>query len=45
MDEATSMVSKGHFACMCVEIDLEKPLISKFQLRLKVTKIEYGRIH
>ena len=30
---------------MCVEIDLEKPLISRFQLKRKVGKIEYEGIH
>ena len=45
IDEARSLVSRGHFAHMCVEIDLEKPLISKFQLRHKVTKIGYEGIH
>ena len=44
-DEATSLVSRGHFAHMCMEINLEKPLISKFQLRHKIRKIEYEGIH
>ena len=30
---------------ICMEIDLEKPLISKFQLKRKVRKIEYEGIH
>ena len=44
-DEATSLVSRGHFARMCVEINLEKSLISKFQLKRKVRKIEHEGIH
>ena len=34
IDEATSLVSKGHFVRMCLEIDFEKLLISKFHFRL-----------
>ena len=45
IDEAISLVSRDHFLCICMEIDLEKPLISKFQLRRKVRKIEYEGIH
>ena len=45
INEATSLVSRGHFARMCMEIDLEKLLISKFQLMHKVRKIEYKCIH
>ena len=45
IDESTSLVSRGHFAYMCMEIDLEKPLISKFQLMRKTRKIEYEGIH
>ena len=45
IDEATSLVSMGHFARICVEIDLKTPLISKFQLRRKVRKIECEVIH
>ena len=32
IDEATSLVSQGLFARMCVMVDLDKPLISKFEL-------------
>ena len=45
IDEVTSLVSRDHFARMCMEIDLEKPLISKSQLRHKERKIEYESIH
>ena len=40
IDEARFLVSRGHFAHVCMEIDLEKPLIFKFQLKRKVKKIE-----
>ena len=40
-EEITSSVSRGHFVRMCMKFDLEKQLISKFQLRRKVRKIEY----
>ena len=45
IDEATSLVSRGYFARMCLEIDLEIPMISKFQLKCKVRKIEYDGIN
>ena len=46
IDEGTSLLKRpGHFAYMCVEIDLEKSLISMFQLRRKVRKIYYKGIH
>ena len=44
-DEATSLVSRDHFVHLCVEINLEKPMISKFQLRRKIREIEYEDIH
>ena len=44
-DEATSLALRGHFARMCMEIDLEKLSISKFQLKCKVRKIKYKDIH
>lgn len=45
IDEETSLVSRGKFARMCVEIDITKPLISKFKLRKKVRRIEYEGMH
>ena len=45
IDEATSLASRGHFARICVEIDLKMSMISKFHLRLKVRKIDYKGIH
>ena len=34
IDSTTSMASRGHFARLCVEVDLTKPLVSKFTLIL-----------
>ena len=31
IDTAISLVSRGHFARLCVEVDLSKPLISNFK--------------
>ena len=45
IDYATSLVSRGHFARICIEVDLEKPLVSKFELRSKVRRVEYEGIH
>ncbi|XP_073015397.1 uncharacterized protein [Primulina eburnea] len=45
VDQATSMVSRGKFARMCVEVDITKPLLAKFKLRRRVRKIEYEGIH
>ena len=46
IDEAISLLKRpGHFAYMCVEIDLEKSLISMFRLRSNVRKIYYKCIH
>ncbi|XP_019190016.1 PREDICTED: uncharacterized protein LOC109184469 [Ipomoea nil] len=41
IDETTSIGSKGRFARMCAEVDLTKPLLSKFTAKLKVRHIEY----
>ena len=32
VDEAISLVSRVHFMRICVEVDLSKPLLSKFKL-------------
>lgn len=39
IDEATSLVSRGKFTRMCVEIDITKPLVSKFILRKKFEEL------
>ena len=45
VDEATGNISRGLFARVCVELDLAKHLLSKFELRRRVRKIEYKGIH
>lgn len=39
------MVSRGRFARMCIEVNITKPLLSKFKLRRRVRCIEYEGIH
>lgn len=45
MDNVTSLVSKGKFARVCIEIDISKPLLSKFTLDWKLWPIVYEGIH
>ena len=45
MDDATSLVYKGLYARICVEVELQKPLVSKFMLRKRVRRLEYEGIH
>ncbi|XP_031130711.1 uncharacterized protein LOC116032350 [Ipomoea triloba] len=44
VDTTTSLVSIGRFARVCVELDLTKPLLSKFTLGGEVIPIEYEGI-
>ena len=45
IDQTTGLVSRGKFARLCVEVDITKPLLSKFKLRRRVRRIEYEGIH
>ncbi|XP_019158181.1 PREDICTED: uncharacterized protein LOC109154898 [Ipomoea nil] len=45
VDQATSLVSRGMFARICVEVDITKPLISKFKYEDKVRSVAYEGIH
>ncbi|XVF67807.1 hypothetical protein PTKIN_Ptkin10aG0151500 [Pterospermum kingtungense] len=45
IDQATSLVSRGKFVRLCVEVDITKPLLSKFKLRRRVRRIEYEGMH
>ena len=45
IDDATSTVSRGHYARICVEVDQMKPLISKFRLKRRVRRLEHEGIH
>lgn len=44
VDVSTASAARGRYARLCVEIDLSKPLFSKFRLRKKVKRIEYEGI-
>ena len=33
VDDAKSTVSRGHYARLCIEVDLQKPLVTKFKLK------------
>ncbi|CAN1156103.1 hypothetical protein LINPERHAP2_LOCUS20753 [Linum perenne] len=37
--------TRGNFAWLCVEVDLSKPLLSKYHLRWRVRRIEYKGLH
>ncbi|XP_019192739.1 PREDICTED: uncharacterized protein LOC109187040 [Ipomoea nil] len=45
VDQATSLVSRGMFARICVEVDITKPLISKFNYKGQVRSVAYEGIH
>ena len=45
VDNATSTMSRGHYARICVKVDLLKPLVSKFKFRRQIRKLEYEGIH
>ncbi|CAN1193206.1 hypothetical protein LINPERHAP2_LOCUS41935 [Linum perenne] len=45
LDLTTMGGSRGNFARICVEVDLSKPLLSKYRLRRRVRRIEYEGLH
>ncbi|XP_031120209.1 uncharacterized protein LOC116023354 [Ipomoea triloba] len=45
IDHTTSLVSRGKFARVCIEIDITKPLISRFTLEEKVWQVAYEGMH
>ncbi|XP_031106271.1 uncharacterized protein LOC116010917 [Ipomoea triloba] len=45
IDTATSLVSRARFARVCVDVDITKPLLSKFKLRRRVRCIWYEELH
>ncbi|XP_019189026.1 PREDICTED: uncharacterized protein LOC109183401 [Ipomoea nil] len=45
VDRATSAVSRGMFTRICVEVDITKPLISKFNYKGRTRSVEYEGIH
>ncbi|XVE77750.1 hypothetical protein DITRI_Ditri13aG0087600 [Diplodiscus trichospermus] len=45
MNTTTLSTARGRFMRVCMEVDLEKPLLSKFRFRRKVHRIEYEALH
>ncbi|CAN1146814.1 hypothetical protein LINPERHAP1_LOCUS18735, partial [Linum perenne] len=45
VDNTTLFGSRGNYARVCVEIDLHKPLVSKYHLNRKVRHVEYEGLH
>ncbi|CAN1129179.1 hypothetical protein LINPERPRIM_LOCUS17283 [Linum perenne] len=45
IDHTTLEGSRGNFARICVEVDLSKPLLSKYRLRHQIRRIEYEGLH
>lgn len=45
VDHATTFVNRGMFARVCVEVDLNKPFVSKFMIQRRVRKVEYEGVH
>ncbi|CAN1120771.1 hypothetical protein LINPERHAP2_LOCUS401 [Linum perenne] len=45
IDHTTLTGNRGNFARICVEVDLAKPLLSKYKLRHRVRRIEYEGLH
>ncbi|CAN1141602.1 hypothetical protein LINPERHAP2_LOCUS12598, partial [Linum perenne] len=44
-DHTTLERSRGNFARICVEVDLPRPLLSKYHLRRRIHRIEYKGLH
>ncbi|CAN1837374.1 hypothetical protein LINPERHAP1_LOCUS35081 [Linum perenne] len=45
IDHTTLQGNRGNFARICVEVDISKPLVSKYRLRRRVRRIEYEGLH
>ncbi|CAN1130908.1 hypothetical protein LINPERHAP2_LOCUS6111, partial [Linum perenne] len=45
IDHTTLEGVRGNFARICVEVDLSKPLLSKYKLKRRVRRIEYEGLH
>ncbi|CAN1140684.1 hypothetical protein LINPERHAP2_LOCUS12009, partial [Linum perenne] len=45
LDHSTLEGSRGKFARICVEVDLSKPLLSKYRLRRRVRRVDYEGLH
>ncbi|CAN1182666.1 hypothetical protein LINPERHAP2_LOCUS36101 [Linum perenne] len=45
IDHTTLQDNRVNFTRICVEVDLSKPLLSKYHLRRRVRRIEYEGLH
>lgn len=45
VDKNTLSVERGKYARLCVEVDLSKPLLAKFEIKERQYKIEYEGLH
>lgn len=45
INQATILISRGKFARICVEVDITKPLLAKFNIRRRIIRIEYEVLH
>ncbi|CAN1162625.1 hypothetical protein LINPERHAP2_LOCUS24598 [Linum perenne] len=45
VDSTTLFGSRGNYARLCVEVDLHKPLVSKYRLHRRVRRVEYEGLH
>ncbi|CAN1170968.1 hypothetical protein LINPERHAP2_LOCUS29291 [Linum perenne] len=45
VDHTTRTGTRGNYARICVEVDLQKPLLSKYRLKRRVRRIEYEGLH
>lgn len=45
VDLTTLSAVRARFAQMCIDIDLNKPLLSKFRLKREVHIVEYEALH
>ncbi|CAN1183343.1 hypothetical protein LINPERHAP2_LOCUS36454 [Linum perenne] len=45
MDSTTLFGSRGNYARICIEVDLQKPLVSKYHLHRRVRRVEYEGLH
>ncbi|CAN1148093.1 hypothetical protein LINPERHAP2_LOCUS16254 [Linum perenne] len=45
IDYTTLQGNRGNYARICVEVDISKPLLSKYRMRRRVRRIEYEGLH
>lgn len=45
VDQTTSLTTRGQYARLCVEVDLNKPLLAMFELKGHIYRIEYEGLH